>query len=146
MNYNNWIGGMPDPGFLDTDSIHLDDLFIQSQALKNEAGTKSKVCSSKKKQIFTISRTTIPESRPVLILTPARALPSPQRTPTQLLCFRSSKRLPRAYKWECLFRRCPRPRRRNYQTRTTAITPVLPKQNALAQRKLRTTKSGASKF
>ena len=44
MNYNNWIGGMPDPSFLDTDSIHLDDLFIQSQALKIEAGTsKSKV-------------------------------------------------------------------------------------------------------
>ncbi|CAG5100312.1 Oidioi.mRNA.OKI2018_I69.XSR.g16944.t1.cds [Oikopleura dioica] len=43
MNYNNWIGGMPDPSFLDTDSIHLDDLFIQSQALKIEAGTsKSK--------------------------------------------------------------------------------------------------------
>jgi len=43
MNYNNWIGGMPDPSFLDADcSIHLDDLFIQSQALKNEAGTKSK--------------------------------------------------------------------------------------------------------
>ena len=53
MNYNNWIGGMPDPSFLDTDSIHLDDLFIQSQALKNEAGTKSKVAIFIQETLFT---------------------------------------------------------------------------------------------
>jgi hypothetical protein len=66
MNYNNWIGGMPDPSFLDADcSIHLDDLFIQSQALKNEAGTKSKVAFASQKTGFNFFRTTIPASRPV---------------------------------------------------------------------------------
>ena len=58
---------MPDPSFLDADSIHLDDLFIQSQALKNEAGTKSKVAFSpaKKTGFNVLFRTTIPASRPV---------------------------------------------------------------------------------